>query len=552
MEAKHLSTGQRSYTVAQQNTSSASQLSASPCARWNFYATPDLKDTFDAIAKYWRNIWHRNVGTEELNRPKQGQLTRPAGQPMDFDRRLQPIELLNMARRNSGAPGCDGWRCTEVRWRPEKACCIFLELWHDWCTRNEFPDSWQHCRLVMLPKDDLQHGSLKVFAMRPICSQPWICRLISSVIAKKAQDWVLRLVSPDVHGALRGRGIEAAIAILDQTFQHNRLLCSLDLAKAFDHMYTTLAIGLLRHSGFHEQWANHLQHMWSKKWRWMQMLNNTNTEPELVETSLPQGCAMAPLAMVVLLIEAERDVTTFCRANCLFQQAVFVDDRSFVTDAPQNLHRACQQWRTWCDRLGLAETSDKMKIACLDQGKSLALQQFGFEQRSIVSSTRVLGVDFGEPENRTFMKRVEKAWRILHRLQTMPVATDLKRSLYRSRGACLLSLGWWLVQPQRAVCATWTTCVKKGVCRINRTASRALWVLLEGHWTDPWFESGHQAVKAFIRAAYYWCKHGIIISSGTWHRRVQQFLNHFGIQQIGPRAWTSGGLRSTSIITIMR
>ena len=380
-----------------------------PAPDGTFYATTDLKDTFDAITKYWRNIWHRNVDTEELNRLKQGQLTRPAGQPMDSDWRLQPIELLNMARQNSGAPGCDGWGCTEMRWWPEKAWCIFLELWHDWCTRNEFPDSWQHCRLVMLPKDDLQHGSVKVSAMRPICIQPLICELISSVMAKKAQDWVLRLVSPDVHGALRGRGIEAAIAILDQTFKHNRLLCSLDLAKAFDHMYPTLAIGLLRRSGFHEQWANHLQHMWSKQWRWMQMLNYTNAEPELVETSVPQGCAMAPLAMVVLLMEAERDVTTFCRANGLFQQAVFVDDGSFATDTPQNLPRACQRWRTWCDRLGLAENSDKMKIVCLVQGKSLALQQLGFEQRSIVSSTRVLGVGFGEHENPTIMKRVGKA-----------------------------------------------------------------------------------------------------------------------------------------------
>eukprot|EP00435_Cladocopium_sp_Y103_P064840 s46_g26.t1 len=486
-----------------------------PAPAGGFRATTDLKDTFDAITDYWRQIWHRNVDTEELDRLKSGRLTRPEGQPMDSDWRLQPIDLLNMARQNSGAPGCDGWRHTELRWWPEKAWQIFLDLCHDWCTRNIFPDSWQHCRLVMLPKDDLQHGAVKVSAMRPICIQPLICRLTSSVMAKKAQQWVLRLVSPDVHGALRGCGIEAAIATLDQNFQHNRLLCSLDLAKAFDHMHPTLAIGLLRHSGVHAQWANHLQHMWSKQWRWMQMLHYINTAPELLETSVPQGCAMAPLAMVVLLMEAERDVTTVSRAHGLFQQAVFIDDRSFVTDTPQNLHRACQRWRNWCDRLGLAENADKMKIVCLDQGKSMGLRRLGFEQRSIVASTRVLGVDFGEHDNPTIMKRVEKAWRILQRLQTLPVATDLKRSLYRSRGAFLLSWGWWLDEPKRAMCAKWTTRIKKGVCRINSMASRSLWILLEGHWTDPWFESGHQAVKAFIRASCYWRKHGIVISSGN-------------------------------------
>ena len=100
-----------------------------------------------------------------------------------------------------------------------------------------------------------------------------------------------------------------------------------------------------------------------------------------------------------------------------------------MTDSPQNLRKACQRWRIWCERLGLLENSDKMKIVCLDPRKSLELRRLGFEQRSIVASTRVLGVDFGEHEYPTTMKRVEKAWKILQRLQTLPVATDLKRSL---------------------------------------------------------------------------------------------------------------------------
>ena len=67
-----------------------------PAPDGTFYATTDLKDTFDAITKYWRNIWHRNVDTEEFNRLKQGQLTRPAGQPMDSDWRLQPIVKIQV------------------------------------------------------------------------------------------------------------------------------------------------------------------------------------------------------------------------------------------------------------------------------------------------------------------------------------------------------------------------------------------------------------------------------------------------------------------------
>ena len=40
-----------------------------------------------------------------------------------------------------------------VRYWPERAWQKFLMLWHEWCVRDCFPDNWNHCRHVMLPKD---------------------------------------------------------------------------------------------------------------------------------------------------------------------------------------------------------------------------------------------------------------------------------------------------------------------------------------------------------------------------------------------------------------
>ena len=137
-----------------------------------------------------------------------------------------------------------------VRYWPERAWQKFLMLWHEWCVRDCFPDNWNHCRHVMLPKDsDYCDGILPVQALRPICVQSLICRLLSSAMARRARHLSAALVSNDVHGAVQGRGLHSAILALDSAYEQNHILCSLDLAKAFDHMSAELASGFLQHAG---------------------------------------------------------------------------------------------------------------------------------------------------------------------------------------------------------------------------------------------------------------------------------------------------------------
>lgn len=47
---------------------------------------------------------------------------------MQDDWSLHPSELLQMARRVTGAPGCDGWKSQDVKRWPESGWAILLDF----------------------------------------------------------------------------------------------------------------------------------------------------------------------------------------------------------------------------------------------------------------------------------------------------------------------------------------------------------------------------------------------------------------------------------------
>ena len=53
--------------------------------------------------------------------------------------------------------------------------------------------------------------------------------------------------------------------------------------------------------------------------------------------------------------------------------------------------------------------------------------------------------------------------------------------------------------------------MKTAVCNLNNLASNELWHILEGHWTDPMFISGQEAVKNYFRAEKFWHDQGFCL-----------------------------------------
>ena len=238
-------------------------------------ASPQAHDSVDAcfasLRTFWDTIWQRSEVPEELDRLRSvGRLTRRPGLPMPGDWRISPREFRSaLQRKVHGAPGCDGWRCEELLPLPLQVWQCFLSLWEAWCAQDSFPTAWQHARQTFLPKVEVVDGCTSVDKMRPICIQPIVCRVLSSCMALKAQQWLLTKVSTDTYGALAGRSVAAAVLLLDSLLQDDGALMSLHIFKYFDMMSPELCLGLLKHEGLHETWIRHLSHMWRDQHRWL-------------------------------------------------------------------------------------------------------------------------------------------------------------------------------------------------------------------------------------------------------------------------------------------
>ena len=81
----------------------------------------------------------------------------------------------------------------------------------------------------MIPKQTVTTGSVLVKDLRPITVQPLICRILSSQIAKTANQWIQSQSTPSTHGGLKQRSLEGAIMALDHGFQKGSILVSLDM-----------------------------------------------------------------------------------------------------------------------------------------------------------------------------------------------------------------------------------------------------------------------------------------------------------------------------------
>ena len=85
-------------------------------------------------------------------------------------------------------------------------------------------------------------------------------------------------------------------------------------------------------------------------------------EAQLVHSSVPQGCPLAPLALVCVLREAVHDVGQTLQYHGEFHQSVFLDDRATVVHTPEMAMRFINLWEAWSARLGFEENLTKLQV----------------------------------------------------------------------------------------------------------------------------------------------------------------------------------------------
>ena len=158
---------------------------------------------------------------------------------------------------------------------------------------------------------------------------------------------------------------------------------------------------MLGHLGLPAQMARPLKAVWSQQRRWLRRGQWASAHPEHVQTNVPQGEALAPLATLACLLAPTLAVS---RGHPTVQQTVLVDGRALTCQSVPSLLEAVRAWQSWSRRLGLAENLRKLQLLTRTFAQAEAVRRLGWaaHQRSVV---RVLGLGLEFTRVRTSAER---------------------------------------------------------------------------------------------------------------------------------------------------
>ncbi|CAE7729929.1 unnamed protein product, partial [Symbiodinium necroappetens] len=503
-----------------------------------------IGDSLGNIRRFWRTVWHRPV-VDRQSAVRQWKLH---GRRSAFRGRLAQIftagNLAAQAKRKAGSsPGVDGWSGDEVAELTPEAWRTFETLLLRWFRRGSFPQVWQQSRQIHLPKDepDIKSGSLRADQLRPITIMSVWWRVVGSCFAthEAVQRWLGQIVDESQVGGLRHRSLHMGIGSICESFEEGLAIASLDYQKCFDSVSPDLACDVLAEAGLPGPVLTALRCMW-RQTRFLELSGYTSESGEVVHTSLPQGDAISPLALNVLLAAACKDIRA--QSGGHFRQSVFLDDRVLATDAV-SMPAALQKWAEWSRILGLQENQRKQAVICNSAEEQRTLRVVGLG-RFLTQHVRVLGVDLCATvaaERPVAAARMEEALRRGARLINTAIPLTIRRELWRTRIVPRASWGH-LMAPPSGVCLKNLVATFKQVACSHKMGSTALRRILEGHVMDVHFMAGMHSIRAWRKTgrAEALAQH---LSAGTWFMGVVQFLNEHGWRHEAQGTFVTEGCR---------
>eukprot|EP00439_Symbiodinium_sp_Y106_P054699 s6297_g7.t1 len=281
-----------------------------------------------------------------------------------------------------------------------------------------------------------------------------------------------------MHGALKGRNLEAGIVNLLEQWRHSdSVLLSLDLRKGFDYADANHSLKVLEHYGFCDEWLRYLTGVWERQLRVSQIGPHVTSVPEVAQFTTRRP---APLWRSAWLVPAAVATSQGNRVA----QALFVDDRNLVVRGAAQALAKQAEWMGWCRYLGLYENSGKAAFVA----KHLRDQKYLLEHTQpdrVRQQARVLGVD---------LSRTRRG-----RHLTLELATKVKERLYVSRCVSVGAWGCWLKTFRDSF--GFGSRVKT-LLQGHPSASRDLWALLTGHIVDMEFVATLRSFGALARGPF--------------------------------------------------
>jgi hypothetical protein len=180
-----------------------------------------------------------------------------------------------------------------------------LDSIKEFYVHEDFERSLNSTFVVLIPKK-VRASDVKDF--RPISLTGSIYKIISKVLANKLREVLGSLLSPSQNAFIQSRQIQDSGLIANESLDSQvnsgipRLICKLDLEKAYDHVNWKFLMYLMERCGFGAKWRNWI-HFCISSVRFSMLINGTPCGFFPSSKGLRQGDSLSPL-LFVLVMEA--------------------------------------------------------------------------------------------------------------------------------------------------------------------------------------------------------------------------------------------------------
>ena len=452
------------------------------------------------IAQFWKTVWDRPMDTEmdpQAYFNQWGESQRP-------EQRWPSVEVSEIVcaalSQKGKAMGTDGWSGAEIALFP-------ISMWHDFMIifqvfeqRGQFPSIWSELRQSHLPKDGVDPHEIPASKLRPvsILTVWWRIYISARLKTQSAQDWYQSLLQDSQHGGRRKRDCLSALVPLMEANAKGHFIASLDLAQAFDRLTPQRAIATILKFGFPSKLASGISRIWNSQVRVLQWQGQSSPEKQHIRSSLPQGDALSPWALNLVLTTAIKKIQEQWPQSV---QVIFIDDRSF---ASPNLSELLQVWDGWSlhsQQLGFVESLRKTQFFCKTKKGRSELTEHVRTGPFLKDSLEALGVSFssgGSAPSPKEISRFDKAVKSADRVRALPFNASGKQRFANQVIVGKASFGWIQRAPPVKWCKTLVSRTRRAGYA-HQQASVYLCKLLCGHHVDLEFIAGQNAVSALFR-----------------------------------------------------
>ena len=336
-----------------------------------------------------------------------------------MDEPISIEELYNSLKcmKKASAPGSDGLTVS-----------FYLTFWEDikeylfasymYAFENGHLSLSQRLGLVrLLPKKF--RNLLWICHWRPITLLNVDFKILTKLFALRLQKILPDIIHPDQRGFIHGRRIDHGIldiyAILDivDDEKMDSLLCTLDIAKAFDSLDWNFVKYALQLFGFPESFLRWFDVLCTEKE--IRITNNGDwSDPIKVNKGSAQGCPLSPLLFVISIeilavrIRNNTEIKGIPSQNMVKKLNLVADD---ILLAFQNSFSACSQvldeLKIFSQESGLKVNLDKCTVSRIGPMKNIPLEQDVFPQfKRANNEFHYIGFDFTFDPNKLWDRNV--------------------------------------------------------------------------------------------------------------------------------------------------